>query len=165
MDPLDEDPILPSGQTLALITFITEPGEQKMALKIRGAFRSKEEADRHMERLNSEVPTHMQTPTFLVETGKWLCMPPPSPDDVIEAGGSEVYQEEFLSNLVKGHRDSREKAKSFFKERQQMIKENTLTSDPEPLQGNIEPLPAPLDPFTGVAAQLEAGPGGVDQSL
>lgn len=144
---------------MALLTFITEPGEKKMALKIRGAFRTKEEADRHMERLNSEVAPHLQTPTFLVELGKWLCMPPPSPDEVVEAGGNEVYQEEFLANLVKGHRESREKAKSFFKERQQMIKENTLTNDPEPVEGNSQPLPPALDPLTGTMAQLRAGPG------
>jgi hypothetical protein len=144
IDPLDEDPVLPPGQTLALVTFITAPGEKQGAMKIRGCFRNKEDADRHMERLNDRLEKHLQTPTYLVECGKWLCVPPPDPQDLIDNGGDEVYQEEFLQTLVDGHRKSRKEAQSFFKHRQEEIKERGLQNDPEPVGENTDPLPEPI---------------------
>jgi hypothetical protein len=155
IDPLDEDPFLPNPSCqFALVTFITVPGEKKAAMKIRGCFRGKEDADRHMQKLNAAMDPQLQTPTFLVECGKWLCVPPPRPDEVADSGGEEVYQEEFLQGLVDGHRKSRSEAQAFFKERQAEIKERGLLQDPEPVDGNSDPMPPTLDPQTGQPTYL-----------
>lgn len=127
-DYLDVDPVLPPNQRYGLLT--TVYGESnKFALKLRGAFETKEEATKFCERLNKMVPRDQQTPTYVVDLGSWLCMPPPTPEEVTSAGGEEVYQEEFMQNLMKGYRENQAHKDQFFAERKQEVMQNELEKD------------------------------------
>ena len=146
MDYLDEDPVLPPNQTLACISVI--PSEDgKMAFKFRGGFPDRASADAYVKRLHSKIPTHQHTPIYVVDIGKWIALPPPSPEELEAAGGSTVYQEEFLQELIKGYRDNRERVDTFFQKRKELIYTEGLSADPEKLPVNTEELPPPEPAF------------------
>jgi hypothetical protein len=120
MDYLDEDPVLPPCQTVALISVVKAAGDDpRMALKVRGCFDDRETANAHVARLNSRIPEAQQTPMYLVDIGKWLCMPPPSADQIIKGGGEEVYQEAFLQTMMQEYRKNNELAAEHFERRRQ----------------------------------------------
>ena len=85
-----------------------------------------------MTKLNKKIPKTQQATTFMVENGKWLAGPPPSPDEIVENGGDCVYQEEFLQTLAKEYRENQEKANDFFESRKDEVSKHGLEHDPEP---------------------------------
>lgn len=140
---LNEDIVKVSGQNYALISVVSkESSNQKTdgpcAVKIRGCFDTKDEAEAHLKRL---MKFDKEFDVFLVSMYNWLLIPPPLDklDDV-------VYQEEFLNDMMKGHKESQLLAKEHFQERKQMIMERGLDaalSPEEKITPPIEPLAPP----------------------
>lgn len=117
IDYLDEDVIKVNGQNYALISFVTKEGKQRtdgdsIALKIRGCFESKDAANAHLKRL---MANDKSFDIYLVETGKWLCIPPPGDIDDV------VYQEKYLNDMIYQYRSSQQQAKEHFAERKASI--------------------------------------------
>ena len=118
MDYLDVDPILPPCQKYGLITCVYDDIDRtKFALKLRGCFETKEDATKFCERLNKSIPSNLQTPTYVVDLGSWLCMPPPTTEEITKHGGEEVFQEQFMQGLMQGYRENQAKKDEFFAER------------------------------------------------
>lgn len=121
-DHLDEDFIKLSGQNYALISVVSPSSSQKhdvCAMKIRGVFDTKEDAQHHVKRLMQSDSTF---DVFLVEMYKWLPIPPDS--SKIE---DTVYQEEVLNDIIRGHREEQLRVKEHFEERK---KESLLPPPP-----------------------------------
>lgn len=111
-DHLDEDFIKLSGQNYALISVVSPSSTQKhdvCAMKIRGVFDTKEDAQHHVKRLMQSDSTF---DVFLVDMYKWLPIPPDSSkiDD-------KVYQEEMLNEIIRGHQEEQLRVKEHFEER------------------------------------------------
>lgn len=139
MDYLDVDPILPPCQKYGLLSCVfDEKDKSKFALKMRGCFETKEEARKFCDRLNKCIEKDLQTPTYVVDLGSWLCMPPPTAEEITRCGGDEVYQETFMQGLMKGYRDNQNQKDEFFAQRKSAVQKEGLTSDPEPLKCMIE---------------------------
>jgi len=127
-DILEEDIIHSGDLRYALISFVTDSPESrqrlegappgKLALKIRGAFATKDEANAHVKRLMKTDPAF---DTFLVDMYKWLLLPPP------ENKIADVqYQESFLQDMITTYKESQLNAKQHFEERKRMIIEKGL---------------------------------------
>ena len=111
-DYLEEDYIQMSGQNYALISVVSPSSSQKYntcALKIRGVFATKEDAQHHVKRLMQSDSTF---DVFLVDMYKWLPIPPNA--DAIE---DKVYQEDVLNDIIRGHAEEQFRVKQHFDER------------------------------------------------
>lgn len=105
IDYLDEDDPIP-GQSWVCISFLSPEGIKNCTtrgLKIRGVYQTREQADRRADELAKTDPDF---DVFVGEVGKWL---PWDPDP--NSAEDQVYQEEQLNDLMKGHKDNLEKAK------------------------------------------------------
>lgn len=98
----------------ALISVIPSkkhPG--KVAHKIRGVYKSREDADADAPRLQDEDNDHN---TYVQELYKWVLLPP---DD------SKIhdvhYQEQVLNDIVRGAYKNRKDAKTYFEARKKQI--------------------------------------------
>lgn len=141
-DYLDEDTIVPNGQRFALVSFVGPEQRQKndkMGMKIRGCFATREEAAAHVKKLQAFDGA---VDIFLLEVGKWGLIPPSTAE--IE---DVEYQEKYLQDLMKGYKESQLKAKEIFHNRTDAIKKDGLDEHLLP----EERLPKPD------AAALEAG--------
>lgn len=122
IDYLDEDVVTVPGQTYALVSFVTPTGPRqksdKFAMKIRGSFGTKAEAEAHVKKLMRIDPSF---DIFLVETGRWLAVPP-DPNSIEE----QEYSQQFLNDLMKGYKESQLAAKQHFAERKRMVMEQGL---------------------------------------
>lgn len=145
---LDEDSVTISGQRFALISVVSSNTNQKsdtlpdgkLALKIRGVFDTKDEADNHAKKLQKLDP-HFDI--FLTEVGKWLLLPPE-----LEKIDDIRYQEPYLNELIKGHRESQILAKQLFEQRKTAIMEKGLDSvllEEEKANQNGPSLPEPVE--------------------
>ena len=124
VDYLDEDIVHSGDLRYALISFVTDEGRQrlegvsgKVAVKIRGAFATKEEANAHIKRL---MKTDGDFDVYLVDMYKWLLIPPGDNVQDVE------YQEEFLSEMMKSYKESQLNAKQHFQERKRLVMEKGL---------------------------------------
>ena len=123
VDHLEEDFIQIPGQAYALISVVSPTSSQQhkvCALKIRGVFANKEDAEHHVKRLMQADSTF---DVFLVELYKWLPIPPDT--DMIE---NKVYQEDMLNKIIQGHKDEQVRAKQHFEERKREME--TVVSPP-----------------------------------
>lgn len=161
-DYLDVDCVLPPFQKYGLLTCVYDENDKtRFALKLRGAFETKEDAGKFCAKINQNTPPTMQTPMYVVELGAWLCMPPPSPQDITDAGGEEIYQEEYLQNLMRGYRENQDKKNAFFNQRKQELMQKPSqtppphTDDDETNEGTPEPTDASFV-SDGARAQLDA---------
>jgi len=112
IDHLEEDFIQIPSQKYALISVVSPKSTQKhsvCALKIRGVFSTKEDAEHYVKRLMQADDTF---DVYLVDMYKWLPIPPEN--DMIE---DKVYQEEMLNEIIQGHKESQLQAKQHFEER------------------------------------------------
>lgn len=134
-DHLDEDFIKLSGQNYALISVVSPSSTQKhdvCAMKIRGVFDTKEDAQHHVKRLMQSDSTF---DVFLVDMYKWLPIPPDSSkiDD-------KVYQEEMLNEIIRGHQEEQLRVKEHFEER----KKDSLLPPPASASGSaLDTIPEP----------------------
>lgn len=137
VDYLDEDTIVPNGQRFALVSFVGPEQRQKnekIGMKIRGCFATREEAASHVRKLQAFDGS---VDIFMVEVGKWVPIPP-SVDDVDDV----EYQEKYMNELMRGYRESQLKAKEVFNQRTEAIKRDGI--DAHLLPGEV--LPKPVDP-------------------
>lgn len=122
-DHLEEDFIKLSGQNYALISVVSPVSTQKhdmCALKIRGVFENKEDAQHHAKRLMQSDSTF---DVFLVDLYKWLPIPPDSSEI-----NDHVFQEEALNDIIRGHKEEQLRVKEHFEER----KNESLVPPPSP---------------------------------
>lgn len=103
MDHLDEDAKIPK-QNFVCISFLSpekvKGSENKniRGLKIRGCFETREEADKHVEKLRQADKLF---DIYVGEVGKWL------PWDETEQVEDEKYDDEQLQTLMEGYKKSR----------------------------------------------------------
>jgi DNA repair exonuclease SbcCD ATPase subunit len=116
----EDEPI--SNQKFVCVSFVSPEGIKNCtlrALKIRGVFATKEEADKHSKDLTELDPDF---DVFVGEVGKWLPWDP-EPNSVAD----QVYQEKELNDLMKGYKDNMDKAKKMQSQRKSdMIKEAAI---------------------------------------
>jgi hypothetical protein len=113
---LERDYISIPNQRFALVSCVGPEQPQKcdqFAIKIRGVFGSKEEADTYVRRL---MQYDNKFHVYVVEMGAWLVLPPNH--DLIE---DQQYQEGFLQDIMKGYAESQLGAQQLFEERKQAV--------------------------------------------
>ena len=111
VDYLNEDKPIPN-QNYVCLSFLSPEKIRNTTLrglKIRGVFRTREEADEHCKELQADDPDF---DVFVGEIGKWL---PWDPEP--NSAKDQVYQEEELNNLMKGYKDNLEKSKRMQEQR------------------------------------------------
>lgn len=135
IDYLTEDTPIP-GQLWVCISFLSPEGVKNCSvrgLKVRGVYGTRQEADNRAKELQKVDPDFN---VFVGEVGKWLAWDP-DPNDVQDS----VYQEKELNDLMKGYKDSLEKAKQVQKERKDdMIKQAAKEEQTKAKNSNEERL-------------------------
>ena len=144
VDYLDEDTIVPNGQRFALVSFVGPEQRQKnekLGMKIRGCFATREEASSHVRKLQAFDGS---VDIFMLEVGKWVPIPPS-----VEEIEDVEYQEKYMNDLMKGYKESQLKAKEVFQERAEAIKKDGI--DAHLLPEEILPAPAAAEESTAGA--------------
>lgn len=139
---LDEDVFTVPGQNYALLSFVGPEQRQKnekLGMKIRGVFNTKEEAEAHIRKIR-RFDTIMDI--YLVDMYKWLLIPPPS--NPLELPDAELKYDEsqkYLEDLIGGYRKNQELAKQHFEERKAAVIKEGLDKH----LSEEERLPAPSE--------------------
>lgn len=113
-DILTEDTIQIPSQRFALISVVSPSSSQTFescALKIRGVFSTKDEANAWATKL-SQIDSTFDI--FLVDMYKWLPIPPQ-----IESIEDHVFQEKLLHDIITGHKEEQHKSKVFFEQQKE----------------------------------------------
>ena len=132
IDYLTEDTPIP-GQLWVCISFLSPEGIKNCSvrgLKIRGVYGTRQEADNRAKELQKIDPDFN---VFVGELGKWLAWDP-DPNDVQDS----VYQEKELNDLMKGYKDSLEKAKQVQHERKEDMIKQAAKEEQAKLKNNNE---------------------------
>lgn len=125
IDYLVEDPVI-EGQRWTLVTIVAPESATHIkakcdiwGIKIRGFAKNYEEAQRKAKYLRNNVDSDFDI--YIVEVGKFfpLVVDPLKVEDI-------NYQNEQLNTLIKGYKENREKASTFFNERKQRMKEQAI---------------------------------------
>jgi hypothetical protein len=131
---MDEtDYITVPGQIFACISIVGPDCPQKtdkFGVKIRGAFSTREEAERHAKRLHKEDATF---DIYVVDMYKWLLIPPDR--DRIE---DVHYANEKLEEIFTKYRENQRQAAAMFEKRKR-----DMTA--KPLEGSDTPYVDPSD--------------------
>lgn len=131
---LEDDVIVPSGQALVVLSVVGPEEPQRcdqFAIKIRGVFATKAEADSHVRRLQKfDNDVHI----YIADVGKWLVLPP-KPEKIAD----QHYQDEFLDKMMTGYQKSQMEAKQIFERRKRDVMEKGLDANLLP----EEKLPKP----------------------
>ena len=111
---LEQDYTTVPGQVFACISIVGPDSPQKtdkLGIKLRGAFGTRDEAANHAKRLKREDPTF---DIYVVDMYKWLLIPPDSAkiEDV-------HYTNDKLEEIMVGYRDNQAQAARMFQERKQ----------------------------------------------
>jgi hypothetical protein len=126
VDHLDVDPPI-RNQEFACVTFVGPTGNQKsdvLGFKIRGVFRTIEEARAHIKRIQS---FDSDFDIFICSVGAW-CPFAPDPSAIPE----QEHRNEILNNLVKGYRENRYLAEEEeIKRKHKLMREAMLDGLPE----------------------------------
>lgn len=154
---LADDPITVPGQKFALISIVApdktnqryENEHGQCALKIRGVFETKEEAQKHAQSLIRLDPLF---DIMLVDLYRWVVIPP---DPTALTQVEEIYQEQFLTDLISGHKQEQIKSKQFFEERRMM---DALETDPLTSGSSSKQALSPVEEEP--EAEIEADPKG-----
>lgn len=122
-DHLFEDPSIP-GQVWCCLsittpnTFKSNTNKKIYAIKFRGAFPNKNEAELYADELRELEPYfHI----FVAEVGKWLPW-----DDDPQKAEKENYAEEEYNKMVKAHKKEWERTKIVHKERTNYLKKKNI---------------------------------------
>lgn len=151
-DHLEEDYVQVPSQRYALVSIVSPQSNQKhsvCALKIRGVFATREDAEHHVKRLQQSDDTF---DIYLVDMYKWLPIPPDN--DHIE---NKEYQEEVLNDIIQGHKEQQLRAKQFFEERKREEMEKAASqasSSSSGAAGAAEPLETVAEDEKGKSAAL-----------
>ena len=130
---LEQDFLTVPGQLYALISMVGPDMPQKnekLGLKIRGCFMTREEAGAHAKRLQKEDSL---IDIYVVDMYKWLLVPPDR-DQI----GDVHYQNEKLEEIMQGYmKNQREAAVHFEKRKKDMMA--------KPIEGTDTPFIEPGD--------------------
>lgn len=107
VDILTEDPEI-KNQKYVLLSFLSpekikDKESRVRALKIRGVFSCREDAEKHSRYLRDQIDPHFDI--YVGEIGKWL------PWDDGDSTEDEEYAEKELNDLMKAYREQRELSK------------------------------------------------------
>ncbi len=119
---LEPDYITIPGQNFALVSFVGPNCRQKterMGMKIRGVFATRDEATAHVKRLQRSGDTMIDM--FLMDLYQWAVIPP-DPADIDD----HEFQEKFLQDMMKGYAESQRAAKEHFEERKRKVMDEGL---------------------------------------
>ena len=111
-----------------------------MCLKIKGVFKTLEDANKHAEMLQ-RIDSVFDI--YVVEMYSWLLVPPDP--ELIE----QKHVDQKLNELIGGHRESQLKAKAYFDERKRDLTENiTIENVEEETDGRLIYFTPPRRLFT-----------------
>lgn len=114
---MEDDPI--TDQYWACLSFLSPEGVRNCnirALKIRGVFATREEADKRAKELQ-QIDSNFHV--FVGEVGKWLPWDP-DPNDVKD----QIYYEKELQKLMEGYKENLDKSKKMHHQyKQDMLKQ------------------------------------------
>ena len=133
MDTLEQDYLTVPGQLYACISIVGPDCPQKtdkFGIKLRGAFPSKDDAERHAKRLQKEDATF---DIYVVDMYKWLLVPPDR--DQID---NVHYSNEKLEEIMTKYRENQAMAAAMFEKR----KRDMMA---KPIPGSDTPYISPSD--------------------
>ena len=116
MSLLTRDPVEVPGQRFAVVSFVGPQATQKaekLGMKIRGVFATKDEADKHAADLIKLDPSF---DIYVTDMYQW-CLIPPDPTAITDVH----YQDQQLNDLIRGHFANQKAAKEYFEERKAAI--------------------------------------------
>lgn len=149
---LEQDYTTVPGQLFACLSVVGPECPQKtdkLGIKIRGCFASKEEAASHAKRLQKEDSTF---DIYVVDMYKWLLIPPDSSkiDDV-------HYNNEKLEEIMSGYKDNQAQAARMFNERKQGMMKDKVAYAPgdDNSQFYTKPDEAPISHPADVLERLK----------
>ena len=131
MGSLEQDYLTVPGQYFACVSFVGPDQPQKnekLGLKIRGCFSTRDEAASHAKRLQKEDAL---VDIYVVDMYKWLLIPPDR--DQIE---DVHYQNEKLEEIMSKYRANQSAAASMFEKRK---RDMMATPGPDPTMPFIDP--------------------------
>lgn len=114
---LEPDYITIPGQSFALVSFVGPSCPQKnerLGMKIRGVFATKEDASAHVKRIQRSGDNIVDI--YLLDLYQWAVIPP-DPKDIED----HEFQEKFLQDMMSGYAESQRAAKSQFEERKKLV--------------------------------------------
>lgn len=130
VDLLETDPIQVPNQHYALITVVSSKDDKNHAVKIRGVFNTIEEAQKHAQQLHACDPNF---DIIVAELYKWLQIPP-NRDDI----ENQVHSDENLNQIIKAHKDEKDKVDAFFAQRKSDLMEGKI--DPVNIVNSEDPV-------------------------
>lgn len=148
----DTDYITVPGQLYACISIVGPECPQKndkFGIKIRGAFSTREEAEKHAKRLHKADATF---DIYVVDMYKWLLIPPDT--EQIE---DVHYANEKLEEIMSKYRENQKMAASMFDKRKRDLMSKPLSESDTPYidpsdenskfytKPEIPPIPHPAD--------------------
>lgn len=151
-DFLDEDIVTVPGQAYALVSFVSPTSSQKSdtcAMKIRGVFGTREEADAHVRKI---MRFDNAFDIFVAPMYKWVPVPP-DPNAIPD----QEYSDTFLNELMRGYKESQLAAKQHFAERKRIVMEEGLEAAMTP-EERLPPPPEIPDVFSAPDPHPAASP-------
>jgi len=152
MGSLEQDYLTVPGQVFALISIVGPDQPQKndqLGLKIRGCFATKEDAERHAKRLQTEDNL---CDIYVVDMYKWLLIPPDNTQ--IE---DAHYTNEKLEEIMTKYRDNQRRAAAHFEKRKRDMMAKPLSDSDTPFieagdenskfytKPDVPPIPHPAE--------------------
>jgi hypothetical protein len=151
MGSLEQDYLTVPGQLFACISFVGPDQPQKnekLGMKIRGCFATRDEAASHAKRLQKEDAL---VDIYVVDMYKWLLIPPDR-DQINDVH----YQNEKLEEIMVKYRENQSQAAAMFEKRKRDMTAKPIQGDTpyiEPGDENskfytkpdVPPIPHPAD--------------------
>ena len=151
MGSLEQDYLTVPGQLFACISFVGPDQPQKnekLGMKIRGCFATRDEAASHAKRLQKEDAL---VDIYVVDMYKWLLIPPDR-DQINDVH----YQNEKLEEIMVKYRENQSQAAAMFEKRKRDMTAKPIPGDTpyiEPGDENskfytkpdVPPIPHPAD--------------------
>ena len=152
MGSLEQDYLTVPGQLFACISFVGPDQPQKnekLGMKIRGCFATRDEAAGHAKRLQKEDAL---VDIYVVDMYKWLLIPPDR-----EQINDVHYQNEKLEEIMSKYRENQSAAAAMFEKRKRDMMAKPLPGSETPFiepgdenskfytKPDVPPIPHPAD--------------------
>jgi hypothetical protein len=152
MGSLEQDYLTVPGQLFACISFVGPDQPQKnekLGMKIRGCFATRDEAAGHAKRLQKEDAL---VDIYVVDMYKWLLIPPDR-----EQINDVHYQNEKLEEIMSKYRENQSAAAAMFEKRKRDMMAKPLPGSDTPFiepgdenskfytKPDVPPIPHPAD--------------------
>jgi len=160
MGSLEQDYLTVPGQVFACISFVgpdLPQKNEKMGMKIRGCFPTRDEAASHAKRLQKDDAI---VDIYVVDMYKWLLIPPDR-DQITDVH----YQNEKLEEIMAKYRENQSAAASMFEKRKRDLMAKPQAGEfpyIEPGDENskfytkpdVPPIPHPADLLDGLKVEF-----------